>query len=415
MLKIALINNINNNFFAFARYLRDKGIDAHVFQVDALDEHFNPTCDTFDSEEITNHFTSIANLTFRDFYKLPFSPITRWRLKKFKNKLNNFDIVIACGGLAILEWAGIKIDIFMPHGGDLYQSPFMFDYCIKKHFPYSVLMKRYIKYQRRAISKTRVISALASMDMHFQDALTKLNRNCIDWAMPMIYPVKNIVSNKWDFLDKHDFILFSHSRQGWKTALDYKGNDRAIRAFSRFIKSQNKFKNPVLILFNYGVDVDASKELINDLNISQYVIWMPKMERKFIYEGLKKASLVFDFFHEDLLTHGGVSFEAFSCCTPVMGNTKLKIKNFNTSLPLIHAFSEQEIFNVLMDYASNPNEYKENGKKSKQWFDENVGTHRVDNHIELMKFIAKNKNIKMENKEFNIFGNFHLKFCKEDF
>jgi glycosyltransferase involved in cell wall biosynthesis len=401
MLKIALINNMNNNFFSLARFLRDKGLDAHLFQVDFLDKHFSPIADTFD--ENVNHFVHrIDQISFRDFYKLPFLLKSKQRLKKLKNKLEEFDIVIACGGLAILEWAKIKVDIFVPYGGDLYQSPFMFDYCIKKHFPFSMLMKKYIKYQRRAITKTRAIIALASMDRHLYDALIKLNEKWLDWAIPMVYPLPPITTDKWDFLKKHDFIFFSHARQGWKTALDYKGNDRAIRAFARFLNQQSTYHNPIIVLFEYGPDVNASKELVSELGMENYVVWMPTMERKYIYEGLQKASLVFDFFHDEVMSFGGVTFEAFSCRAPVIGNTVLKNTQTKSTIPLVQAYTEGDILSVLLDYCQYPEKYKQQGEISRHWFDNEVGAQLVDKYIEVITYLAENKKLSLKDSNFNL-------------
>lgn len=401
-MKVALINNMNNNFFALTRFLRDKGVDAHLFQVDSLDPHFKPECDSYDITNISSYIHPIANIGFRDFFRLPLSLKMRYQLSKLKNALKNFDLVVACGGLAILERAGIKIDVFIPHGGDLYQSPFMFEYCIKKHFPYSTLMRQYIKYQRRAIEKSRAIIALASIDRHMHDALIRLNEKWLDWAIPMVYPLDTVQTGKWDYLQEHDFILFSHSRQGWKTAMDYKGNDRAIRAFARFIKVQSQFTNPIMVLFDYGPDVAASKELIKELNIQKFVHWMPTMHRKFIYEGLKKASLVFDYFHDEVVCFGGVTFEAFSCSAPVIGNSKLKAVDIKHTVPLVHAYTEDEILNVLLDYGNNIQRYKDYGKLSRNWFDENVGSGLVDKYIALFQYLSKNKSVTLKDPTFNL-------------
>lgn len=402
MLKVALLNNMNNNFFTLARYLRDQGIDAHIFQIDALDKHFRPECDTFDDLNQCNYIHNVTEITFREFFKLPIAFKTKKKLNQLKKTLANFDIVVACGSLAILEKFKIHYDIFVPYGGDLYQAPFMFEYCQKKHFPYSWLMNTYIKYQRRGIARARAIIAYASLDGHFYDALTRLNEKWIDWSIPTVYPVPDISSGKWNYLDNHDFVLFSHSRQCWKTAMDYKGNDKAIRAFARFIKNQTKFERPVLVLFEYGPDVQASKELINELGIGESVVWMPTMERKYIYEGIKRASIVFDFFHDEVVTFGGVTFEAFCHAKPVMGNTKLKNSTRQYDIPLVQAYSSDDIYEVLVDYSINPDKYVQQGHLSKQWFDEHAGTGLMRKYQDLIEYLAKNKDISLKHESFDL-------------
>lgn len=401
MLKVALINNMNNNLFSLTRYLRDKGIDAHLFQVDILDKEFMPACDTFEDIKNCSYIHFIANISFQKFFSLPFSLKNRMRLKKLKLQLQEFDIIIGCGGLAVLEWAGIYVDIFLPVGFDILIYPFLFDYCRKKFFPYSYLLKKYISYQKQAIQKTRAIIAFATLDEVTENALTRLNEKWIDWTFPMVYPLAQVKSDRWNFLNQHDFIVFSHTRHVWKQkSIEYKGNDKAIRAFARFVKMQKYYHQPIMVLFEKGIDVAASKTLINELGITDYVKWMPHMERKYIYAGLKNASIAFDTFLDYAASTGGVSLEAFSHSIPVIGNSKLQ--NKKTNLPLIHARTEEEIFNIFMDYGVNPKKYIEYGRLSKQWFDQHIGEGLVNKYIDLIKYLAANKSISIRDAHFNL-------------
>ena len=45
-IKVALIDNMNNNFFAMCRYLRDANIDAYLYTISSKDDHFLPQADT---------------------------------------------------------------------------------------------------------------------------------------------------------------------------------------------------------------------------------------------------------------------------------------------------------------------------------------------------------------------------------
>ncbi|MFN0033419.1 MAG: hypothetical protein ACKVUS_00045, partial [Saprospiraceae bacterium] len=48
---IALIGNVNNNFFSIARHLRDRGHEVRLFFRPAV-EHFQPKADTFLLEDL---------------------------------------------------------------------------------------------------------------------------------------------------------------------------------------------------------------------------------------------------------------------------------------------------------------------------------------------------------------------------
>lgn len=297
------------------------------------------------------------------------------------------------------ERANILIDVFVPYGGDVYQLTNLFTYSRKKYFPYSALMRYIMKYQRRAIQRARVIVSFARHDLKIQDAIVNMGRAWIDWNMPMIYPIAcPETSPQWDFLNDHDFIFFSHMRQTWKTGTDNNGNDKTIRGYAKFIKSFSHYKNPVLVLFEYGCDVDASKKLISQLGIENQVKWVPAMQSRHIYAGLKKAHVVAGIFNDEVISFGGVSYEAFSMSVPVIGYAKTKRGQDTHDLPLIHAFEVDEIAQALKNYQDNPAKFKEIGQQSKIWFDKNVGQGLIDHYLNLINLLIEHKGAKLEDK-----------------
>lgn len=155
-----------------------------------------------------------------------------------------------------------------------------------------------------------------------------------------------------------------------------------------------------MILFEYGPDVFASKDLIQELGIENYVHWMPTMQRKYIYEGLKRASIVFDYFHDEVVSFGGVTFEAFCCSKPVIGNKKLKNANIINSIPLVHAYTEDEVLDIFMDFGKNTSKYVEHGHLAREWFDENVGNHLVDKFIDLIQYMVSNQSVSLKDAAF---------------
>ncbi|GEM_PF-1847393 len=398
-MKVAFVNNMNNNFFSIVRYLRDRGIDAHLFIFDKIYDGFFPEADTFEEVSSLNYIHLISQISFRDFFN-PFSIKVSRAIKKLKKELSEFDLVFVCGMVAFFERAGIKTDVFIPYGGDVYQLTDLFNYSIKKYFPYSSMMRYIEKYQRQAIQKTRAIISFASQDLKIRDAILNMGRQWIDWSMPMSYPVMSPDNvEQWSFLKKHDFVVFSHMRHTWKTGTDYNGNDRAIRGYAQFIKNESRYNNPIFVLFEYGCDVTASKELVKELDIEKYVCWVPAMQRKHIYAGLKRANVVLGIFNEKVISIGGVTYEAFSCELPVIGCAKLQQTEDVHDLPLIHAFEVSEIAAALTEYQKNPGKFKHIGIQSKQWFDRNVGQGIIDRYLELIDLLLKHKNARQEDKE----------------
>lgn len=396
-MKVAFINNMNNNFFSMVRYLRDRGIDAHLFIFDEIYQGFLPEADTFDDVSEMHYIHRIAAISFRDFFN-PFSRKVKKSIDILKRSLAEFDVVFACGMLAFFERADLQVDVFIPYGGDAYQLTDLFNYSRKKYFPYSTMMRYIMKYQRRAIQKARTIVSFASHDLHVGDALVNLGREWIDWNMAMIYPVACPVVDRWSFIREngYDFVLFSHMRQTWKTGTDYNGNERAILAYAKFIQEKSRFNNPIYILFEYGCDVAASKALIAELGIEKYVRWVPAMERKYIYAGLKHADIVTGIFNDEVISWGGVTYEAFSSGVPVIGGAKIKKADITHDLPLIHALEVDEIVLALDGFQQDPNKYREIGTASRKWFDQNVGQGLIDRYVQLIDLLYQHKNIKLE-------------------
>ncbi len=395
-MRVALINNMNNNFFSLARYLRDRGIDAHVFQFDSIYNGFLPEADTFEDVQEIDYIHLISQITFRDFFN-PFSRKVKRAIKKLKQELVGFDVVIGCGVLAFFERAGMQpLDVLIPYGGDVYQLTDLFNYSRKKYFPYSMLMRYIMKYQRAAIQKVRCTVSFASNDLHIADALANMGKPWIDWNIPMIYPIAcPSTETRWDFLKNHDFVLFSQIRQTWKTGTDYNGNDRAIEGYAKFIKEHNRFKNPVFVLFEYGCDVSASKELIATLGIESYIKWVPSMNRKYIYSGLDHADLVTGIFNPEVISCGGVTYEAFSRSVPVIGCAKIE-RGGRHDLPLLHAMEPEEICAILTDFQENPLKYQKIGKKSKAWFDKEVGEGLIDRYVKLFRILSEDKMVTLD-------------------
>jgi glycosyltransferase involved in cell wall biosynthesis len=404
-MKIALVDNMNNNFFSLARYLRDEGIKTDLYVIPNGMEHFHPSADTFQDIKtlkwIKNFPISLNNKTWLIFDK------------KILSFFKNYDLIISCGiSSAYLKRAGIDSDIIIPYGSDLYDLPFR---TIKWGKPIdiirSILYMQQAKYQRLAYKKARcVITNLNNPS--YKKAVNKLNINAINSFVPLLYNKEKIQKvEKFNFLDNHDFIVFNHSRQLWCSNPDnledfyyFKGNkrnDRIIKAFAKFLKI-TKFKNPVLVLFEYGPDIECSKKLIEELNIKKFVKWIPKSYRKEILFGLSKASLGINQVRENFNGLGGVSFEVLASGVPLLTHTNGLFDNKNSifyNAPIIDVLSEEDLLEVFVDYEKHPKKYKEIGKKSKEWFDKNLGEGLAKKYVKLIDLLVSDKSLTQNDKK----------------
>ena len=392
-MKIALIDNMNNNFFAFSRYLRDLGVDAHLYLIpNSKYDHFLPQADTYQD---------VSKMDWIHNFPVNIDAKTNFFLPKQKIRdefLNRYDLIISCGlSSAFLKKAGIQSDIIVPYGSDLYDISLMdLDRSIR-----GILRNLYWYklgyYQRKAYKEARVVIVNIEHG-RYQEAIDRLGIDIINTIIPMIYNKEDIPlerSDKFNFLKDYDFILFNHARQEWCTPGTDKGNDRIIKAFAKFIKT-TKFKKPLLVLFEYGSDVECSKRLIKELNIEDYVKWMPKSYRKEILIGLKSADFATDQIKENMAGTGSTANEALAMGVPLLTHTNGAIDDKSSifyNAPLIDVLTIDDIVNVLKDYEENPNRYKSIGNRAKEWFDEHLGVGLAKRYKRLFKILIKDKNL----------------------
>ena len=143
------------------------------------------------------------------------------------------------------------------------------------------------------------------------------------------------------------------------------------------------------------------KKLINELGIQNYVKWIEKSYRKEIMIGLKRASLAVDQIRERICGIGGTSYEILASGVPLLTFTNGVIqdkKNLFYNAPIVEVLTEDDIFNVFIDYEKNPQKYKEIGKKAKEWFDENLGIGLAKKYVKLIELLVKDKTLTQNDK-----------------
>jgi glycosyltransferase involved in cell wall biosynthesis len=409
-MRIALIDNMNNNFFSFARYLVEYGIDVDLFITSNNPTHFFPQSDTY---------TNVSEMSWIKIFPLEYSWKSFFKSKKELRIFNEYDLIVACGrSLWCLEKAGIRVDVFIPYGSDLYEVPFVEDetlsWCNLKEFLFYPINKEVRKLQLKAIQSSRVIVTNTAHNV-YADALRKAESFALNLSIPMLYNrYKFPAVSHWDELSKCDFVVFNHSRHIWSSnpdkLIDFnlyggnKRNDKVIRAFSNFLK-ETKFKNPILVTFEYGPDVAESKKLIRDLGIEKFVKWMPVSPRKEIMNGLRFANLGIDQLRNGLSGIGGTGYEILASGVPLITHTNGAISNPSHpfyNAPILDILDEDDLLNIFSEYEKNPVKFKELGEISKNWFNENLGSGLAAKYLRLFKFLVSDKSFKMSLENSNL-------------
>jgi len=396
-MKVALIDNMNNNFFAFGRYLRDLGVDAHLYLIpNSKYEHFLPQADTF---EDVSKFDWIHNFPVAiDAYNNLFLDKKKLQ-REFKNR---YDLIVSCGlSSAFLKKASINSDVIIPYGSDLYDISVMDLKHSFKDFLRNLYWYKLGYYQRKAYKEARVLMVNLNHS-RYKVAVDKLGVHPINAIVPMVYNKEDYsqVSNpKFDFLQEHDFVVFNHARQEWLSQSGTnKGSDKIIKAFAQFRK-QTQFKRPILVLFEYGTDVEASKELIEKLNIQKFVRWMPKSHRKEIMSALQKADFGTDQIKKNMSGTGGTANEVLASAVALITHTNGAIEDASSlfyKAPLVDVLSTKEIVAVFREYEQNPSKYQAIATAAKQWYDENLGIGLAKKYKALFELLVWNKNVTQE-------------------
>ncbi|HMO18891.1 MAG TPA: glycosyltransferase [Oligoflexia bacterium] len=401
-MKIALIGNMNNNFFSLARFLRDKGIDTSLLLLNNEISHFHPSADSYDLDYMNYTF----NLSWggKEFVRLT--------KKEIYEDLKDYDVLIGSGyAPSYCFKAGRELDIFFPYGEDIwgyvtYPKP-SYIKNLRKLIS-SLISVPATKFQRDALKHCNIVN-MSYTNSIYETQISKYCNYKERWLdpLPMVYTKiynENLIENfaertHWyhifkEIREKSDLMIISQARHVWGGSIsdpNQKGNDKLINGYSKFVKSNNSVKS-MLVLLEYGPNVQQSKKLIKNLNIEDRICWMPKMYRKDLMIGLALSDIVCDQFAHSWVTCGS-TLEPLALGKPLMKylNAEL-IDTYNNGLyPLMNANSANEIADYFEDYLSNPEKYIGMGKKGKQWYDNIVVERSIGRYINYITS-KKNKN-----------------------
>lgn len=392
MTKIALIGNMNNNFFALCRHLRNRGYIADLFFRPAAD-HFHPKADTTILEEL-------AYCREINWFNIN-SPDER--IDQIQQDLKGYDFFIGSGDEAALAAeAGVRFDIYCPYGSDIYKyahlphkypwhvhlrsllrSPSLPDYR-------TVLRGTRSKYLYKAIKTARHIvwdHANPEIDKKLYD----INPEGTIHTLPLPFVYTSYLESEKGSVDVHwysyfqqlrssyDFLVLYHGRHEWKNSLNYKNNEFTTKnthyllmGFAQFVSEQPSSRAK-LITIEYGGDIQASKDLIVKLGIQDHVIWFPKMFRKDIYRLIEHVDICCGEFYKSYVTFGTI-VEGMIMGKPIIHfrDNNLYCNVYDWLYPLYNSKQPEEIAHSLTQAYKHPTERISIGKQAKAWVEKYV-------------------------------------------
>ncbi len=365
--------NTQNSFYLCAKYLRQKGVDAHVVlgsDSTVPREHLPSWHDPESSDPGWIHY---LHLPYFIPYRSPVKYLTR--LLELVRFAREFDL-IACSGLAPIwmRWTG-KPFIFFSYGSDLDQvavhgwsgDPAQSISAGQKALYF--LLKHHMVGSLRKARAT--VLAPYQIETAKQVGLKNLRfmPHVIDTQLfsPMSdqqrQQERDVLHRRLDC----DFILFHPPRHVWtdRSAPDCKGNDKVFTAFAMFVSGYGK--RAKLIVARKGWDADKSAELADRLGISSRVVWIDQVAKPEMVKLYNAADVVLDQFVAGVLAL--VAVEAMACGTPTISYvTKAPRGMFYAEMPpIVQAYSEADISHSLCGLARDEGRRRQLGVEGRVW------------------------------------------------
>lgn len=388
-MRIALVNNNNNILFSIARHLRDRGHDVTLCMMDyeyADAPHFHPSCDTFDLD-----YQSYSRVLEWGLGKA----FSTYDFKKVRADLDPFDYVIGTGSTpAFMAKIGRPLDMFIPWGGDLWESPFNLPPFNRRslrslvEFPY---------WQRRGVVDTKVV--FADVSPIIDPALERLNykgkRVVAQAPMPYgpLYKPGGLVPfegrTAWFHIVKElrartDVLVHAPARHVWRTTLKYnwtKGTDKIIRGVAEAKKRSGGKKKFGLVFYEYGPDVNASRELCAELGLTkEEVLWLPLSTRKEVMVNLSACDFSIGEVGETSWFTGGTILESLAMGKPLLHrrDDELYTGVYEELYPMVQVRVAEDITKALLAHAEDPAPFEAIGKGGRAWFDKHVSGKSLD-------------------------------------
>jgi glycosyltransferase involved in cell wall biosynthesis len=161
--------------------------------------------------------------------------------------------------------------------------------------------------------------------------------------------------------------FFSPTRHDWVSGDPNwnKGNDRMLHALR---DARDRGFDCRLSLIAWGTDLNASQELIQQLDLTEHVEWHPPMKKRELWSRYLQAHAVIDQFITPAI--GGVTFEAMALGRRVI--TALDIETtehfFGAAPPVLIAATPAEITEALCTVAADPLDLAKRGQTASDWF-----------------------------------------------
>ena len=407
-MKILHVGNIANNAYSNVKFLRRKGIEAHVLSYDYRHVMGQPEWEdaTFDGH-VDEYEPDWGSVDLKGFHRPSWfmqETLNRGgvcRKQKFKGQFRLERWLFQLPPMAMWVWRKYlesrkSGDVRSPHVLDIWSS----SYCRKRfeewfegydlvqayatdpiHAWMFLKGRPYVAFEHGTMreipfensGRGRLLSLAyrqaGKVIITNPDVISAARRLGLRNFLFIPHPVDETKYRPMDtplrgeLVDQHqsELILFAPSRHNWAL----KGNDLLLKAF---VRCQQAYKGKLLlILSDWGQEVDRSKGLIEALGIGRSVLWTPPLNKMSLIEYYNAADIVLDQF--TIGTFGTVTPEAMACGKPVMlyFNREVHEWCYGDMPPVVSAGTEDQIFSELMALLGSRERRLAVGQASREW------------------------------------------------
>jgi glycosyltransferase involved in cell wall biosynthesis len=151
-----------------------------------------------------------------------------------------------------------------------------------------------------------------------------------------------------------ELLLVAPSNLDWGEAdggprASTKGNDRFLRALALFVRETDR---PVrALVLERGADLEAARKLVDDLELSNHVVWRVGLPRRELFAAMREADVVVDQF--DIGALGMIAWEAMNLGRPVLTYVDPTSERlaYDENAPILNAHTVDEILERLREIA----------------------------------------------------------------
>ena len=192
-----------------------------------------------------------------------------------------------------------------------------------------------------------------------------------------------------------NFIVVAPARHHWNTFSEglkgtmNKGNDILIRGLASAFAAYPEIK-PLVFFFEWGQEVEQSKELIEECGLTDRVRWEPMRSKPVIKDLIQAADLVVDQFNAHHGSFGATALEAMACEKPVMLNFVAENHRwcFPEMPPFLNASDPESVKGHLLELMRDKELGRKIGRKSLEWYRAyNSSELVIDRHVDIYKEI----------------------------